>query len=112
MEFLQLYILALELPKEEFKLKFVIPQNYNLKNKFLGFLNYSTIIVNLVWIFLIFNILSLFSLSFHIQISLTIILCLPLVLFSIFGINNESIFQIILYLLKYFFKTKIYIFYK
>lgn len=93
-------------------MKFVIPQNYNLKNKFLGFLNYSTIAVNLIWIFLVFNILKLFSLSLHIQISVTIILGLPLVLFSILGVNNESIFQIILYLLKYFLKTKIYIFYK
>lgn len=112
MEFLLLYILAITLLREVFNLKFVIPQNYNLKNKFLGFLNYSTIVVNLVWIFLIFNVLKLFSLPFHIQISLTIILCLPLILFSIIGVNNESIFQIILYLLKYFLKTKIYIFYK
>lgn len=112
MEFPQPYILAQTLPKEEFNLKFVIPQNYNLKSKFLGFLNYSTIVINLVWIFFIFNLLNLFPLSLHIQISLTIILCLPLILFSILGVNNESIFQIILYLLKYFLKPKIYIFYK
>lgn len=93
-------------------MKFIIPQNYNLKSKFLGFLDYSTIIVNLIWIYAIFQITNLFSPSLHIQISITVILCLPVLLFSILGINNENIIQIVIYLLKYMLKPKLYIFYK
>lgn len=93
-------------------MKFIIPQNYNLKSKFLGFLDYSTIIINLIWIYIVFNITSLFSFPLHLRISFVVILCLPLLLFSILGINNENILQVITYLFKYLVKPKLYIFYK
>ncbi len=93
-------------------MKFIIPQNYNLKNKFLGVLDYPTILINLVWIYLVFNISHIFSTSLYVQLSFVIILCLPLILFSILGVNNENISQIIIYLVKYILKPKLYIFYK
>ena len=93
-------------------MKFIFPQNYNLKNKFLGFLDYSTLFVNLIWIYLVFSISSLFSPSLYVHISIVIIFCLPLILFSILGKNNENILQIVIYLIKYIFKPKLYIFYK
>ena len=93
-------------------MKFIFPQNYNLKNKFLGILDYSTIFINIVWIYLIFNIVSIFSSSLSTQISIVIIFCFPLILFSIFQIHGENIFQIIIYILKYLLKPKLYIFYK
>lgn len=93
-------------------MKFIFPQNYNLKNKLLGVLDYSTLFVNLIWIYLVFNISRLFGLSLYIQLSLVIILCFPLILFSILGINNEKILNVIIYLVKYILKPKLYIFYK
>ena len=93
-------------------MKFIFPQNYNLKNKFLGFLDYSTLLVNLIWIYFIFNLSSIFSLSLYMRLSIVIIFCLPLVLFSIVGMNNENILQVIIYLIKYILKPKLYIFYK
>lgn len=93
-------------------MKFIFPQNYNLKNKFLGVLDYSTLFVNLLWIYLVFNISRLLGLTLYIQLSLVIILCLPLILFSILGINNEKILNVIIYLTKYLLKPKLYIFYK
>lgn len=93
-------------------MKFIFPQNYSLKNKFLGALDYSTLFVNLIWIFLIFNITHLFSSSLYVQLSLVIIFCLPLILFSVLGVNNENILNVITYLIKYILKPKLYIFYK
>lgn len=93
-------------------MKFIFPQNYSLKNKFLGALDYSTLFVNLVWIFLVFNITHLFFSSLYIQLSLVIVLCLPLILFSILGVNNENILNVIIYLFRYILKPKLYIFYK
>lgn len=93
-------------------MKFIFPQNYNLKNKFLGFLDYSTLLVNLIWIYFIFNLSSIFSLSLYMRLSIVIIFCLPLILFSIVGMNNENILQVIIYLIKYILKPKLYIFYK
>ncbi len=93
-------------------MKFIFPQNYSLKSKFLGFLDYSTLFVNLIWIYLVFNISSIFASSLYIHLSIVIIFCLPLILFSILGMNNENILQIIIYLIKYILKPKLYIFYK
>lgn len=93
-------------------MKFIFPQNYSLKNKFLGVLDYSTLFVNLLWIYLVFNISRLLGLTLYIQLSLVSILCLPLILFSILGINNEKILNVIIYLAKYLLKPKLYIFYK
>lgn len=93
-------------------MKFTIPQNYNLKNKLFGVLDYSTIFINIIWIYFIFSITFIFPISLYAQLSITVIFCLPLLLFSILGISGENIFQIIIYLLKYIFKPKLYIFYK
>ena len=35
-------------------MKFIFPQNYNFKNKLFGFLDYSTIFLNLIWFLFIF----------------------------------------------------------
>lgn len=93
-------------------MKFIFPQNYNLKNKFLGILDYSTLFINIFWIYFLFIITSIFSLSLSNQISIIIIFSLPLILFSLFGINGENIFNILIYLLKYIIRPKIYFFYK
>lgn len=93
-------------------MNFIIPQNYNLKNKFLGFLDYSTLFINLIWIYFIFCITSWLILPLYLKICIIIICCFPLILFSILGTTNETILQIIIYLIKYFFKPKLYLFYK
>lgn len=93
-------------------MKFIFPQNYSLRNKFLGVLDYSTLLINLTWIYIVFNISRLFGFSLYIQLSLVIIFCLPLILFSILGVNNEKILHVIIYLVKYLSKPKLYIFYK
>ena len=40
-------------------MKFIIPQNYNFKNKILGIIDYSTAILNIIWYFIIFIILNI-----------------------------------------------------
>ena len=32
-----------------FIMKFIFPQNYDFKNKLFGFIDYSTVIFNLIW---------------------------------------------------------------
>lgn len=93
-------------------MNFIFPQNYNLKNKFLGFLDYSTILFNVIWIYILFLITSIFAIPLHLQVSFIIILSLPVLLFSILCINNENIFNIIKYLIKFITKPNLYIFYK
>ena len=93
-------------------MKFIFPQNYNFNNKILGFIDYSTAILNVVWCILIFIILNIFFNSINIKIFLFITLSLPLILFSILGFNGENITYFLIYIFKYIFKTKIYFFKK
>ncbi len=66
-------------------MNFIIPQNYNFKNKFLGILDYSTIFFNIIWYLFIFFILKLFFRNWNIRIFLLISFCFPITIFSFIG---------------------------
>ena len=43
-------------------MKFIFPQNYNFKNKLFGFIDYNSLILNIIWdIFIFFFILKFIS---------------------------------------------------
>lgn len=93
-------------------MKFIFPQNYNFKNKLFGVISYSTLVFNALWYFTIFSILQLLFSDWNIKISLLISLAFPITLFSIIGLNGESIFYIFRYIIRYIFKPKLYVFKK
>ena len=51
-------------------MNFIFPENYNFKNKIFGMFDYSTVIFNFVWGFLLFNISK--ALPFNLNIKITI----------------------------------------
>ena len=71
-------------------MKFIFPQNYNLKNKILGFIDYSTAIFNVCWYIIVFIIINLLFDDLNIKIFLFIFLCFPILLFSLYGFNGEN----------------------
>lgn len=89
-------------------MKFIIPQNYNFKNKLFGFMDYSTAVFNLIWALFVFIIINIFPLSINIKIGLFIFLCFPLLLFSFFGFNNENIVYVFSYIFKFIKNSKVY----
>ena len=91
-------------------MKFIFPQNYNFKSKFLGFIDYSTAILNVLWGAFIFCILNIIFTSIKIKIFLFIILCLPVFIFSFVGFNHENIIYVLLYILKYINSPKVYLY--
>ena len=93
-------------------MKFIFPQNYNFKNKFLGVIDYSTLILNIIWDLFVFSLSSLIFQNNSIKISICIILCLHLLLFSIIGFNHENIISVFIYFYKYFKNPKIYLYKK
>ena len=93
-------------------MKFIVPQNYNFKSKILGFIDYTTAFVNIIWFIIVFFILSLFEMTLINKISIFIILCFPLFLISLFGFQNENIVFIFIYIFKFIKNRKIYFFYK
>ena len=91
---------------------YIFPQNYNFKNKFFGFIDYSTIIFNVIWYLFIYSLFSFIIKSFYFKICLFIIFSFPVFLVTITGINNENILYIIFYLLKFFKNRQIYLYSK
>ena len=91
---------------------FIFPQNYNFKNKIFGFIDYTTAIVNVIWYLIIFGILKLFPFNLSLKISIFIVFCLPLFLFSLLGFNNENIIYFVCYIFKFIKNRKIYFFNK
>lgn len=93
-------------------MKFIFPQNYNFKNKFLGVIDYSTLLLNIIWDLFIFALVNLFFQNTTIKIFIFIIFCLPLFLFSAVGFNHENIIYIFIYLIKYLKSIKLYFYHK
>lgn len=93
-------------------MKFVIPQNYNFKNKLFGIIYYSNLIFILIWSILIFSIINLIFQNLDIKIFLFISFVFPIALINIVGINGESFIDILIYIVRYIFSTKLYLYKK
>ena len=89
-------------------MKFIFPQNYNFKNKLFGMFDYSTLIINIIWAVLMFQIAKFLPFNLNVKISVFITFYFPLLLFSIFGFNNENIFYFLSYMLKFVKNRKVY----
>lgn len=89
-------------------MNFIFPQNYNFKNKLFGILDYSTVIINIIWAVLLFQIVKITPFNLNVKISIFITFYFPLLLFSIFGFNNENIFYFLSYMLKFVKNRKVY----
>ena len=93
-------------------MKFIFPQNYNFNNKLLGFIDYSTLFLNIIWGLIIFLLVYFLIPTIFLKISIFIVLFLPFALFSIIGFNHERILYILLYLYKYLSSPKVYLYKK
>lgn len=88
-------------------MKFIFPQNYNLKSKILGFIEYQTAILNVVWMAIVLILINLIFNSLNVKIFVFIVLAFPVLILSIAGINGENILYVASYMLKYIFKQKV-----
>ena len=96
----------------KFNMKFIFPQNYNFKNKLFGIIDYSSLILNIIWDLIIFLLINLFFNNINLKIFIFVIFSLPILLFSIIGFNHENILYIFMYLFKYIKNNKLYFYSK
>lgn len=89
-------------------MKFIIPQNYNFRNKLLGFMDYTTAIFNVIWALFSFLIVNIFPLSINFKIGLFIVFYFPILLFSFFGFNNENILYVFSYIFNFIKNSNVY----
>ncbi len=93
-------------------MNFIFPQNYNLNSKFLGFIDYTTIILNVIWGIFIFAFVYFLIPNITLKVCIFIILFFPFTLFSIIGFNHEKILYVLKYLYFYIKRPKLYLYKK
>lgn len=93
-------------------MKFIFPQNYSFKNKFLGIIDYSSLTFIISWGLIVFLFVHLLIENINVKIFTFIIFFLPILLFSIIGFNHENIIYIFIYIFKYFKNNKLYLYSK
>lgn len=92
-------------------MKFIFPQNYNFNYKLFGFIDYTTIFLNIFFGFIIYLISNIFN-NLYLKLCFFIILFFPFLLISIIGFNNEKILYITKYIYLYIKSPKYYIYKK
>lgn len=93
-------------------MQFIFPKNYRYNNKILGVLDYNTAIFDTIFFIMIYLILSIFISHIYYKTIIFIIICLPLLLFSVIGFYNENFLYVLKYIIVFFISNKIYIFKK
>lgn len=93
-------------------MKFIFPQNYNFNSKLFGFIEYSTLFLNIIFGIISYFISNILFKNITLQIATFIVLFFPTLLFSIIGFNNEKIVYIIKYLFIFFKSPKYYLYRK
>ena len=88
-------------------MKFIFPQNYDLNTKIFGIIDYSTAIVDLIWGGIVFFLINIFFKSLSYKIFSFIILVLPVLIFSVVGVNGENVIYFIKYTTKHIFRQKV-----
>lgn len=93
-------------------MNFIFPKNYDFKIKLFGVFDYITIIINIIFDLFVFSFCSLLFNNINIIIFVMISLCFPLLILSVVGLNNENVFLVLIYILKYFIRPKLYLYNK
>ena len=93
-------------------MKFIFPQNYDFKTKFLGIIDYPTLFLNATWCGIVFLIVWFLIPNISIKVFVFISLCLPLILLSVTGFNGENVVYVFRYFLKFQFAQKLFLYKK
>jgi len=86
-----------------------IYSNYKRQNKWLGIIDYKSLVFIVIYGFIIFLLIKKINFSFTVSLYIFIILMSPLIVLLFINTNNGSAIDILIILLKYFFKNKIYV---
>ena len=82
---------------------------YNRKNKWLGIIDYKTLVFSVIYIYLVIKIVFYFNISYTMKVYIIINFILPLLIFIMLNINEESIIDKLYIILKFFLSRKVYL---
>ena len=93
-------------------MNFIFPQNFNFKNKLLGFIDYPTAIFNIIYFIILLFICNLLIRSINLKIFIIIFFYFTFFLLTVLDFNHENILYFLWYVIKFLFKPKIYLYKK
>ena len=93
-------------------MNFIIPKNYKFKPKLLGLIDYQSAVLNAIWAIILYVLVNILFTTLTLKVYFFIGLFVPFLLFSIVGINNESLISVFIYIFKFYNNQKIYLYKK
>lgn len=93
-------------------MNFIIPKNYKFKAKLLGMIDYSTALLHAVWAGILYVFVNFLFSALSTKIYCFAGLFLPFFLFSMIAANGENMISIIVYVIKFYRKQKIFLYQK
>lgn len=93
-------------------MNFIIPKNYKFKPKLFGLIDYQTAVLNSIWAGILYVIANIIFSSLTTKVYFGIGLFVPFLLFTIIGVNHESIVSVLIYIFKFYKSQKIYVYKK
>lgn len=90
--------------------KYIFPMNYKYSTKFLGLIDYSTLLPLSIYTLIIIVLLSFFRIDFFISFGIFIVLVLPPLLLLSIGINNQPAIPYIIAIYKFYKNSKLYLY--
>lgn len=82
---------------------------YNRKNKWLGMIDYKSLLVLITYVFFVFKVLSLFNIYYLYKVYIITICILPVLIFVLLNINEECVVDKLVIVIFFYLKRKIYI---
>lgn len=82
---------------------------YNRKNKWLGLIDYKSLIIFIGYVFVVFKIISLFNLYYLYKVYIATIFILPMLIFILLNINEECVADKLKIVIIFYIKRKVYI---
>ncbi len=89
---------------------FIFPKNYNFKQKLLGFIDYSTAILDTIIGIIIYFLVNVFFTNLNVKIYVFVSIFFPILLISILGINKESFISVFTYMFKFIKNQNVYLY--
>ena len=97
---------------QEQKEYYIFPNNYNDAGKFLGIIEYRTLIMIAIWFAVSLSIYFALPISIQIKVYGFIFTFFPPAVFLVIGINGDSVIEFVKYFSKFMKNSKVYTFNK
>ena len=93
--------------KEELKTK--VFQNFNRNTRWLGIIDYKSLIVLIVYMYVIYFITGILNIKILVRLYVLVIFSIPMIILTVMYSNEESVIDMLITIVKYILRPKKYV---